>query len=166
MKHLIVSGLSLLLVIGTTAPALRVDAAEVNSQTINSTVTSSQEKPTISSLLSKVNQNQVSLYAAVPASTTVSAQSVAVYPATLNSSSSWYITPFQLVSLAKQGDFKAQGIPSYGRLTVAYETGQVSAASLVKSAVVRNKLPASILKDQKYLNAVNAQLSFRENTAR
>ena len=166
MKHLIVSGLSLLLVISTTAPTLKANAAGVNPQNINNAVTRSQEKPTISSWLSRMNQNQVSLHAEAPASTAVSAQPVAVNPTTLSSSSSWNITPFQLVSLAIQGYFKDQGIPSYGSLTVAYGTGKVSAESLVKSAVASNKLSPSILKDQKYLNAVNAQLSFRENTGR
>ena len=81
----------------------------------------------------------------------------------LNSINRNQLTPFNLVSLAYQGNFKAQGIPSSGALIAAYQIGQVSAESLVKKAVAADILSPSVLNDQGYLNAVNTQLYNLEN---
>ena len=92
-----------------------------------------------------------------------SAQHVALNSATLNSSASTAVssqlTPFSLVSLANQGYFQAQGIPSSSGLIVAYESERVSAEDLVKSAIATRRLSPEVLNDQSYLSAVNVQLS-------
>lgn len=83
----------------------------------------------------------------------------ALSTANLNSINKNQLTPFDFVSLAYQGGFKAQGIPSSGALLAAYQIGQVSAESLVKKAVAANILSPAVLNDQGYLNAVNNQLN-------
>ncbi|XWK86261.1 MAG: hypothetical protein U7127_18815 [Phormidium sp.] len=68
------------------------------------------------------------------------------------------ITPFQLTSLAYQGNFTSNGIPSYGALISAYQSGRISAKDIVQIAVNTNRLPQNVLSDRAYLNAVEAQL--------
>lgn len=87
-----------------------------------------------------------------------SAQTTALNPEKLHSTNSYQLTPFNLVSIAYQGGFKQQDIPSAGALVFAYEDGRVSAESLVKSAVADNQLSPSVLNDRGYLSAVNFQL--------
>jgi hypothetical protein len=67
--------------------------------------------------------------------------------------------PFQLVSLAEQGEFSQQNIPTYDSLPAAYQTGQVTGMELVKAAVETNRLPQSSLSDRAYINAVDNQLA-------
>ncbi|MBV9386820.1 MAG: hypothetical protein JOZ78_10380 [Chroococcidiopsidaceae cyanobacterium CP_BM_ER_R8_30] len=83
----------------------------------------------------------------------------ALNSATSNSINKNQLTPFELVSLAYQGNLKDQGIPSAGGLLAAYQIGQVSAETLVQKAVAANMLSPAVLNDQGYLNAVNNQLS-------
>ena len=68
------------------------------------------------------------------------------------------VTPFNLVFLAFQGFFEAQGIPSSMDFVSAYRNKQVSASDLIKIAVSMNRLPQSTLTDRGYLNAVESQL--------
>lgn len=70
--------------------------------------------------------------------------------------------PFQLVSLAEQGIFSEQEIPSYNALTPAYETGQLTGLELVKAAVATDRLPKSILNNQAYIDAVDSELAHWE----
>ncbi len=91
---------------------------------------------------------------------TANAQRLAINSATLNSTAvSSQLTPFNLVSLANQGYFQAQGIPSSGALIAAHRAGRVSAEDLVKSAVATHRLLPEVLNDRGYLSAVNVQLS-------
>ncbi|GAB1538798.1 hypothetical protein NUACC21_14620 [Scytonema sp. NUACC21] len=69
------------------------------------------------------------------------------------------IKPFNLVILAYQGYFQDQGIPSYNDLITAYKEKQITAEDLVRGAVKSKKLPAQVLSDKGYLNAVAAELS-------
>ena len=75
-------------------------------------------------------------------------------------SSSYILKPFNLVGLAYQGYFREQGIPSYGAFLSAYHGGEIHARDLVQSAIKTNRLPASALQDEDYLNAVETQLIF------
>ena len=75
-------------------------------------------------------------------------------------SSSYMLQPFNLVGLAYQGYFQEQGIPSYGAFLAAYHGGSINARDLVQSAIKNNRLPASALQDEDYLNAVENQLIF------
>ena len=68
------------------------------------------------------------------------------------------LTPRQLISLARQGRFKNQGIPGYSRLGSAIRSGKVDSKKLVASAVAQNRLPKTALQDKEYLNAVNNHL--------
>ena len=68
------------------------------------------------------------------------------------------LTPRELISLARQGRFKTQGIPSYANLGSAIRSGKVDAQKLVVSAVAQNRLPKTALQDANYLNAVNNHL--------
>jgi hypothetical protein len=111
MKRLILSGLSLLLMVGATAPAVRAQ---------------------------ETAENRVE---------------VGTSPKYI-----YQITPFNLAEQAYRGYFKDQGIPSYDRLSVAYQEGRITARDLVKSAIQANRLLPQTLNDRGYLNAVDAQL--------
>jgi hypothetical protein len=67
-------------------------------------------------------------------------------------------TPVNLVSLAYRGYFRKQGIPSYGVLIAAYQSGKISAQDLVQVAVEANRVSAEVLSDSGYLNAVEQAL--------
>ncbi len=67
-------------------------------------------------------------------------------------------TPVNLVSLAYRGYFKNQGIPSYGTLIAAYQSGKISAQDLVQVAIEANRVSAEVLSDFGYLNAVEQEL--------
>jgi len=72
--------------------------------------------------------------------------------------SSYNLTPRNLISLARHGRFKAQGVPSYAGFISAIRSGRVDAEVLVSSAIANNRLPESARSDRNYLNAVNHHL--------
>lgn len=74
------------------------------------------------------------------------------------SESSYNLTPRNLISLARQGRFKAQGVPSHAGFISAIRSGRVDADVLVSSAIANNRLPESARRDREYLNAVNHHL--------
>ncbi|MEH2466811.1 hypothetical protein [Nostoc sp.] len=80
---------------------------------------------------------------------------------TLNSDSqnSSYIKPFDLVSLAYQGGFEKQGIPSGATLIFERQNKNILAEDLVKAGISANKLPPQILNDQDYLSAVRSEFT-------
>ena len=80
-----------------------------------------------------------------------------------NSSNASYLQPFNTTFLAYQGYFKEQGIPSGGALVSEFQIGKVTAKDVVQAAVKANKLPAQLLNDQSYLNAVESQLTSLSN---
>lgn len=98
--------------------------------------------------------------ATVPA---VKAETAALNPTTLRSTSTTQLTPFNLVYLAHRGYFQEQGIPSYLTFTTAYHSGQINAETLVQAAVKANRLNRESVTDQEYLNSVEAQLRGLEN---
>ncbi|MDZ8259211.1 hypothetical protein [Nostoc sp. ChiQUE01b] len=69
-----------------------------------------------------------------------------------------YLQPFNLAFLAYQGYLKDQGIPSGGTLLFKYQTGFLTAKDVVQAAIRANKLPAQVLNDQSYVNAVELQM--------
>ena len=99
--------------------------------------------------------------ATVPA---VKAETAALNPTTLRSSSTTQLTPFNLVHLAHRGYFQEQGIPSYLTLATAYHSGRISAEVLVQAAVKANRLAPESLTDQGYLRSVEAHLRGLENS--
>ena len=98
--------------------------------------------PLVGSLLA------VSLVSIAP----VNAQEVA------SGGTSYRVSPRELVSLAHQGRFKEQGIPSYDNFRSKARSGKITAAELVESAIANNRLSAEAASDQQYLNAVNSHL--------
>ncbi len=94
----------------------------------------------------------------------VRAQTAALNPTTLRSTSTTQIAPFNLVSFAHRGYFKEQGIPSYGALTVAYRSGRITAEDIVQAAIKANRLRPEALNDRGYLRTVEIQLSGLEST--
>ncbi|MEH2289339.1 hypothetical protein [Nostoc sp.] len=75
-----------------------------------------------------------------------------------NSTDTKYLQPFNIAFLAYQGYLKNQGIPSGGTLLFKYQTGYLTAKDVVQAAIRANKLPAQILNDQSYVNAVELQM--------
>lgn len=76
-----------------------------------------------------------------------------------NSTTTSYLQPFNLVSLAYQGGLKQQGIPSGTTLVSEHQKRNIVAVDLVKAAISANKLPLQVLNDQNYLNAVKSQFT-------
>ncbi|MEH1770108.1 hypothetical protein [Nostoc sp.] len=70
-----------------------------------------------------------------------------------------YLQPFNIAFLAYQGYLKEQGIPSGGALLFKYQSGNLTAKDIVQAAVKANKLPAQVLNDSSYLNALDSQLT-------
>lgn len=69
------------------------------------------------------------------------------------------IKPFNLVSLARQGYFQDQGIPSHAHFTGAVASGRIQAEDIIKAAIAKDRLSAEILKDKSYLKKVEANLN-------
>ena len=88
----------------------------------------------------------------------VQAQTTTVSPTTVESTSDYKIKPENLVFLAYQGELKQYKIPSYADLLSAYESGSITAKTLVQAAIEDNKLPSHFLTNQKYLYQVDSEL--------
>jgi hypothetical protein len=73
------------------------------------------------------------------------------------------ITPFNLVSLAYQGEYRMQGIPGFSSLQSAIYDKTITAKDLVKVAIAANQLTPDTQTDRDYLNAVELQLSVARN---
>ena len=63
-------------------------------------------------------------------------------------SPSYNLTPRNLINLARQGRFKAQGVPSYANFVTAIRSGKVDAQILVSSAIANDRLPESAIRDR------------------
>lgn len=81
-----------------------------------------------------------------------------------NSSNLSYLKPFDAAFVAYQINLKAQGSPSGSALVSQYQTGNLTALNVVKSAVNPKKLPAQALNHKGYLNAVESQLTSNDST--
>jgi hypothetical protein len=80
-----------------------------------------------------------------------------------NSTVKTKITPFNLVSLAYQGEYRMQGIPGFSSLQSAIYNKTITAKDLVKVAIAANQLTPDAQTDRAYLNAVDLQLSVIQN---
>jgi hypothetical protein len=69
------------------------------------------------------------------------------------------ITPFALVSLAYQGEYRTQGIPGFTAFQSATSEKTITAKDLIKVAIDANQLTPDAQTDRAYLNAVELQLS-------
>ena len=77
----------------------------------------------------------------------------------LSASNSHNIAPRQLISLARQGRFKDQDIPSHSNFGSGVRSGRITAEVLVESAISQSRLPQSARRDRNYLNAVAKHLN-------
>jgi hypothetical protein len=73
------------------------------------------------------------------------------------------LTPFGLVSLAYQGEYRTQGISGFGSFRSATSSKTITAKDLVKAAIDANQLSPDTQTDRGYLNAVEQQLSAIHN---
>jgi EamA domain-containing membrane protein RarD len=71
----------------------------------------------------------------------------------------YQLQPVNLVYLGYQGYFQKEGIPSNASFIAAIQSGEVTATTLVQSAIEENRLPSSILNDMEYLNNVQGALT-------
>ncbi len=80
-----------------------------------------------------------------------------------NNTANTQLTPFELVSLAYQGEYRMQGIPGFGSFQSATSSKEITAKDLIKAAIDANQLTPDIQTDRSYLNAVEQQLSIMHN---
>ncbi len=73
------------------------------------------------------------------------------------------LTPFNLVSLAYQGEYQTQGIPGFGSFKAGIVSESITAKDLVKAAIDAHQLTPDTQTDFGYLNAVEQQLSVTRN---
>jgi hypothetical protein len=73
------------------------------------------------------------------------------------------LTPFGLVSLAYQGEYRMQGIPGFGSFKTGISSESITAKDLVKAAIDLKQLTPDTQTDLGYLNAVEQQLSVTRN---
>jgi hypothetical protein len=73
------------------------------------------------------------------------------------------LTPFGLVSLAYQGEYRMQGIPGFGSFKSGISSETITAKNLVKAAIDAHQLTSDTQTDRGYLNAVEQQLSATRN---
>ncbi|MGB3788917.1 MAG: hypothetical protein WA949_12975 [Phormidesmis sp.] len=66
--------------------------------------------------------------------------------------------PFQLVNLAYEGRYQAEGIPSHLILEQDYTSARVRPNDVIEAAVQAGDLPATTLQDSHYVNAVRLQM--------
>ena len=74
------------------------------------------------------------------------------------SAADYSVTPRQLISLARQGRFKAQGIPSHSNFRSAVRTKRITATELIESAIADNRLPRSVRDNQQYIDTLTSHL--------
>jgi len=75
-----------------------------------------------------------------------------------SSQASYTISPRQLISLARQGQFKAQAIPSHNNFRHQVRMGKITAQILVEGAIASKRLPANVREDRHYLQTVSKHL--------
>ncbi len=73
------------------------------------------------------------------------------------------VGPVNLVSLAREGFFTTQGIPSHLELILAVDSGKIDAESLVKGAISAGRLSPDTLNNSAYLSQVQFELSQLDN---
>jgi len=69
------------------------------------------------------------------------------------------MTPFNLLSLARNGYFQEQGIPGFDALENALNAGQISAEDIIQAAVQQDRLSPDHLNNTAYIQSVNRLLS-------
>lgn len=70
---------------------------------------------------------------------------------------------FNLVSSAYRGQFESQGIDGYAVMVSNYNSGELTAESLIQAAIDAGELSPRALEDEAYVNAVELQLETLSN---
>jgi hypothetical protein len=101
---------------------------------------------------------------ALPIRAGTSTERISMTTATIdNDAANPKLTPFSLVSLAYQGEYRTQGIPGFGSFQSATSSKIITAKDLVKAAIDAHQLTPDTQTDRSYLNAVEQQLSVTRN---
>lgn len=100
----------------------------------------------------------VMLLSGVAAPAVLAQQSTGTTPISQGSNYAYQLDPFELVNMAYQGYFEDEGIPSYGGLISAYQTGNVTAKDIIRQAIATNRIPAELANDDSYRSAVDDML--------
>ncbi|MDX2099887.1 MAG: hypothetical protein SFW36_19095 [Leptolyngbyaceae cyanobacterium bins.59] len=69
------------------------------------------------------------------------------------------LDPFEVATLAYQGAFEDQGIPSAGQLLLQHHLGSVTSRDIVQSAIDQNLVPPERMNDVGFRRAIDYQLS-------
>jgi hypothetical protein len=75
-----------------------------------------------------------------------------------NIPTSKYITPFELVGSAYQGQYRDHFIPGFGALIDGARIGKITAKDLVKAAIESKELLPEMINDRNYLSNVESKL--------
>ncbi len=108
-------------------------------------------------MINKISVVGSLLVMALAATAPVNAQSVANNQ---SDNSSYGISPRQLISLARQGRFKNQGIPSHDGFRQGVRSGKITAEELLESAIASNRLVEEVKSDRNYVSTVEKHLKF------
>jgi hypothetical protein len=109
-----------------------------------------------------INNTQI-IPSALPGRAGTSTERLSMSTATIGNDTNTKLTPFSLVSLAYQGEYRTQGIPGFGSFHSATSSKTITAKDLVKAALDANQLSPDTQTDRGYLNAVEQQLSVTRN---
>ena len=71
---------------------------------------------------------------------------------------------FNLVSSAYRGQFEQQGVNSYAVMISDYETGELTAETLINAAIEAGELSPNAMQDESYIRAVDSQLEALSNS--
>ena len=69
-----------------------------------------------------------------------------------------YVTPFNLIGSAYQGQYRDHSIPGFSSLIEGARTGRITAKDLVKAAIESGSLRPEMINDRNYLSNVDFQL--------
>jgi hypothetical protein len=115
------------------------------------------------STVAKIDNTQITP-SALPGRAGTRTERISMTTATIdNHAANPKLTPFSLVSLAYQGEYRTQGIPGFGSFKTGISSETITAKDLVKAAIAANQLTPDTQTDRDYLNAVEQQLSVTRN---
>lgn len=173
MKRLLIGGFSLLLMASAVMPAAQAQSQP--NQSGQDSIQQNQQDQLDQDSLENSNQNQraTPYQDGSPASVESNQQNSPsqdgsqpaagesnqnTFAATGNFVSQYEPTPFEIVSLARQGYLRNQGIPSYATLTHSVRARNITPEDIVQAAVNAGRLPASRMDDTGYIYGVRYQL--------
>jgi hypothetical protein len=152
MKRIALVGLSIL--------ALSLAATtSVKADTRTERLSMSAETATVT----KIDNTQIAP-SALPGRAGTRTERISMSTATIVNKTAYpQLTPFNLVSLAYQGEFRTQGIPGFSSFQSGTSSKKITAKDLVKAAIDTDRLSPDTQTDRGYLNAVEQQLSIIHN---